>query len=311
MRALELKLVVVGRRTVAEGIVGFSLAHADGTCLPAYGPGSHIEVRVEGVGLRHYSLTGDDPARYDIAVAIDQNGRGGSRAIDRLWQMGREIEVSAPRNNFPLGKAREALLIVGGIGITPILSIRRALADAGCLTRTHYAARSRRHLAFADELSTDAMGTVAFHVDSESRLDIPAIIAAAPQGADIYVCGPTGMLEAVETALEARWDLTLFTERFSAAPPRSGEAFEVTLASDGRRFRVDESSTILGVLRAHGCNPDTSCEGGVCGTCRTAVIAGEILHQDYFLSDMEKAEGRSIVICVSRAKPGSNLILDL
>lgn len=311
MTALELKLVVIDRRAVAEGIVGFGLARADGSRLPAYGAGSHVEVRVDGVGARHYSLTGSDPARYDIAVAIDENGRGGSRAIDRLWQPGTEIAVSAPRNNFAIGKAGAALLIAGGIGITPILSIRRALSDAGRLTRTHYAARSRRHLAFADELSMDPLQPVTFHIDGENRLDVAAVIAGVPRGADIYVCGPAGLLEAVENALGARRDLTLFSERFSAAPPRSGEAFEITLASDGRRFLVDETSTILEVLRAHGCNPDTSCEGGVCGTCRTAVIAGEILHQDYFLSDVEKAEGKSIVICVSRGKPGSNLILDL
>lgn len=312
MTASGLTLVVTERRPLAEGVMGFSLARPDGSPLPEYSAGSHIEVEVEGIGPRRYSLTGADRTHYDIAVALDEAGRGGSIAIHRQWREGTIVSAAMPRNNFPTGNAREAILLAGGIGITPIVALRRAFSASDRATRTHYAARSRQRLAFIDELSSDAAHPVTFHVDGENPLDVCGVIAAAPRDADIYACGPATMLEAIEKAVLERPDLTLHSERFSAGGPTAcGEAFEITLASDGRRFVVGDQATILDTLRAHGCDPDTSCEGGVCGTCRTAVISGEIEHHDYFLSDAEKAAGDSILICVSRGKPGTNLVLDL
>lgn len=303
---------ILERFKLAEGIVGFRLAPSDGSHPPDFSPGSHIEVEVDGIGARHYSLTGDDPTLLEIAVALEADGRGGSADIHKHWYPGHKVWTGNPRNTFGADARRSAILIAGGIGITPIVSLRRSIMAAGGATKTHYAARNRRRFAFADALSDAPDHPVVFYSGDERRMDIARVINEAAENMDIYACGPATMLNEIEAAVSVRPDLALYSERFSAeAPSATGGGFEITIASDGSRLVVPEGRTILEVLRANGYNPDTSCEGGVCGTCRVAVKSGEIEHQDYFLSDAEKAAGDCIMICVSRARPGSNLVIDL
>ena len=88
------------------------------------------------------------------------------------------------------------------------------------------------------------------------------------------------------------------------------QPFQIILAKSGKTYEVAANSTILETLEFEGHTVMSSCQQGVCGTCETRVLAGEIDHQDMVLMDDEKAAGDKMMICCSRAK-GASLTLDL
>jgi ferredoxin len=90
----------------------------------------------------------------------------------------------------------------------------------------------------------------------------------------------------------------------------SDTSFQVVLERTGRTFDIPADATILEVLELEGIAVPSSCQQGVCGTCETKVLAGEIDHRDMVLSNYEKETGQSMMICCSRAK-GDSLTLDL
>ncbi|RLL62825.1 PDR/VanB family oxidoreductase [Paenirhodobacter hankyongi] len=303
---------------LAEGVLAITLAAPDGAPLPAAAPGAHVEIEIPGVGLRPYSLTGDDPRRYEIAVALAAPGRGGSRRIHDGWRVGDEVRVSAPRDGFGPARANgPALLIAGGIGITPMLTIRRALIAAGRPVTLHHAARGAGGGLFPEALRA-APGAPVWHYDTACgpRPDLAALACSAPAGTEVWCCGPARMIDAALAAFAARPDVVLHVERFTApaapeTPPADAGAFTVALARSGHRFTVAPHEPLLERLRAEGVLPETSCEGGVCGTCLTRVLGGAIAHHDYYLSAAEQAAGDRMLVCVSRGQPGTTLVLDL
>ena len=103
-------------------------------------------------------------------------------------------------------------------------------------------------------------------------------------------------------------------ERFTAAElPPSADAqnrYSVELKKSGKTLSVEPGLSLLDVLLEAGCDIDHSCREGVCGSCETRVLEGEVDHRDYFLSDSEKASNKVIQICISRAKT-PRLVLDL
>jgi ferredoxin-NADP reductase len=133
--------VVHDIRELTPRVREYVLASVDGSPLPRYSPGSHIELHttspVSGPIVRHYSLVGgdgltDDPAdRYRIAVQREDRQRGSAHIHDS-FQVGTRLRVSRPKNNFPLDlRDTRSLLIAGGIGITPIYSMLRSLVRRG------------------------------------------------------------------------------------------------------------------------------------------------------------------------------------
>ncbi|MGE0313768.1 MAG: 2Fe-2S iron-sulfur cluster-binding protein [Lautropia sp.] len=305
----------------AEGILGYELVPADAThALPRFEAGAHLDL-VLGNGLvRSYSLL-NDPAethRYCIAVNRDANSRGGSAWVHDALHAGRVIEADAPRNHFPLVEdAAHTVLIAGGIGITPILSMVRRLAALGRPWTLHYATRTRAACAFATELAALAEssgGALDLRFDAEpgaSMLDLGAIVAALPPAAHAYCCGPASMLAAFESACEGLARERVHVEYFAAkdAPATAG-GFEVKLARDGRSVAVREGQSILDALLALGIMHPNSCREGVCGTCEAKVLAGAPDHRDLVLSDAERAANDRMLICCSGSL-GPSLVLDL
>jgi len=315
--------VIVGRRTTeADGICSFELQAADGRPLPAFSAGSHVDVQVPGGGLvRQYSLC-NDPAethRYLIAVLKDAASRGGSAAMHERVAVGDRLTISAPRNHFALAHdASEHLLLAGGIGITPLLCMAERLAVAGAAFTLHHCTRSRARTAFADRIAASAFaGRVQWHFDdghAAQKLDLAALLAAKKPGLHLYVCGPQGFMDAVlGGARAAGWpEGQLHYEFFGAAPAaKAGDGgFEVQLASSGRLIAVAPDQSIVQALAAAGVVVATSCEQGVCGTCLTRVMAGEIDHRDLYLTPEEQAANDQFLPCCSRAK-SPRLVLDL
>lgn len=300
------------------------LRDAQGALLPPFAAGAHIRTEVPLPGgrtdWRHYSLVrrlGDSqaPALYEIAVRLEEGGRGGSAFMHRL-KVGDSLWIEGPRNDFALSPgAPRVLLVAGGIGVTPLMSMAAELKARGTPVRMVYAGRSRAQLAYLQELQGLLGDALRVHADDEAGqpLDVAALLDACGADEQVYVCGPKPLLDAVLARAQALgWpqDRVRF-ELFGAAPAAAGDrGFEVVLAQSGARYRVAPDQSILDCLIDRGCDPLYDCKRGECGVCAVPVLDGEIDHRDYVLTASEKAAGNVIHICVSRAR-GSHLTLDL
>ncbi|MCY1286302.1 Carnitine monooxygenase reductase subunit [compost metagenome] len=305
----------------ARDIRSFRLVRLDGQPFAAYEPGAHVDVTGPTGVTRQYSLCSppDDGAAYLVAVKKEQQSRGGSQALHDLVEEGAELDIGAPRNLFRLApEAREHVLVAAGIGVTPLLSMAYRLNASGQPYRLHYFARSPEYAAFTVLLGRAPFaGHVEFHYGIEpDALDaeLSGCLAGAAADAHVYTCGPAPFMhKVVEVASRSRPAEHVHLEHFQADPAASAApagAFEVELASSGVVLQVPADSSLVDVLQAHGCDIDTECREGICGTCLVDVIAGEPEHRDNCLSNKEKAANRQICACVSRAR-SARLVLDL
>jgi len=294
---------------LAEGINGYELVDPRGRDLPRFAAGAHIDLRFGGL-VRQYSLC-NDPAerrRYCIAVLREDKSRGGSRHLHDTVRVGDLLEVSMPRNNFPLGTSAERhLLIAGGIGIAPIMSMVAELRRGHADFQLHFCARSAARTAFREDLAPlAAEGRVRFHYDGgdpAQGLDVTAVLRDRRPGAHLYYCGPAGLMAAV-TAAAKEWPVgTVHWEYFTAPPAASvveDQPFHVRLAKRCVEYEVKVGESIVGVLRRHGITVPTSCELGYCGACVTRYLAGEPDHRDQVLR--EYGRERYVLICCARSK---------
>jgi ferredoxin-NADP reductase len=319
----QLRLTVLETRAETDRIVTLALAAPDGAPLPGFTAGSHIRIDLPDGGDRTYSLVSADAATdttvgvpaYRLGVQLEPESRGGSRYMHGLVA-GDTLVASHPKNDFPVrDHASAAILIAGGIGVTPMVSMAAELRRAGRPFVFHYTGRSRELMAFVAEI--EAVGADAVRIycddDPERRLDLAATIAASPADAHIYVCGPRGMIEAArEIAHEYgfskdRVHFELFTQHDHLA---GDQPFEVEVASSGQVFVVAADQSIIDALEAGGLDLLYDCRRGDCGICQTQVIAGTPDHRDVILTDEERASNSVMQICVSRAKT-PRLVLDL
>jgi ferredoxin-NADP reductase len=294
-------------------------AKGDGP-LPDWAPGAHIRVRLPAGGDRPYSLV-DLPGHrsgrhYVIGALLEDNSTGGSRYIHALRERD-DVVASGPINQFELAPGGgPVLLLAGGIGITPLLSMAAALAEGRRDFHLHYLGRAKGELAFLPALGDVCGARLSVHYDDEppGRPDFADLVSEVSDGGDLYVCGPSGMIEAAKTAwaLAQRPMHKLHYEFFTATPaPAAGDtAFEVEIKSTGQVVTVGPDQSIIQALEEVGIDVVYDCQRGDCGICQTTVLEGTPEHRDVVLTDEEKASNRVMQICVSRAKT-SRLVLDL
>jgi ferredoxin-NADP reductase len=293
----------------------FEFRRTDGKPLPAYDPGSHIDLHLPNGLVRQYSLIDakPDPGSYTVGIKRDPASRGGSRYIHDELHVGKTIKISAPRNNFPLKEdAAHVILLAGGIGITPIWCMVQRLQELGRSWQLYYSCRSRADMAFLESL--EGMAPSEFHFDDENAgkfLDVAGIVAKAPKDAHLYCCGPTPMLNAFESATKDWPREQVHIEYFTpkAEPAKKG-GFTVELARSKQEFFIPEGKTILEVLLDEGVDVDYSCELGICGACEQRVISGIPEHRDAILTEEEQAENKRVMICCAGCK-SDRLVLDL
>ncbi|WP_170304199.1 PDR/VanB family oxidoreductase [Duganella radicis] len=299
------------------GVRVLELVAVDGSPLPTYEAGAHVDVTL-GTGLvRQYSLCCREPSRgYRLAVKREPQSRGGSAWLHEVAAVGTRLTLGQPRNAFALApSAPYYLLFAGGIGITPILSMAYALLRRGASFRLACYVRDAGSVAFADELLD---GPLAPHVDVHAGLsaaDVAASLAseigAQPRGTQAYVCGPAPFMAAVAAAGEAHLGAgAVHQESFAPATVEGAAAFTIKLARSQRELPVPSDRSALACLQEAGIDIDCSCEVGVCGTCRTTVLDGVPDHQDSFLSPSEREANDCFMPCVSRARTAV-LVLDL
>ena len=303
----------------AEGILGLELVPlTPDTPLPAAEPGAHVDLHLGSGCARSYSLTNPgERDRWTVAVNLDAASRGGSKWIHESLQPGATLEVEGPRNHFVLDEtAPHSVLIAGGIGVTPLLAMARRLAALGKSWSLHYAARSRAKMAFADtlgELARRSGARLDLRCDHEgdAPLDLAAIVAALPEGAHVYACGPVGMLAAFEAATAGLAPERVHLEHFAPTQQAAtAGGYTVKLARDGRSVPIAPGRSILDALIGIGLNPPHSCREGTCGSCEARVVEGTPDHRDEVLTDAEQAEGKRMMICCSGSK-SPLLVLDL
>lgn len=315
-----IEVIIRAMRLEAEGILGLELVAADGTDLPPFEAGAHIDLHLPNGLIRQYSLCNDprERHRYRIAVLRDAASRGGSQAVHELLRIGQRLSISAPRNLFALDEqAPRSLLLAGGIGITPLLSMAWRLQALGADFALHQCVRSAKLAAFAERLASAPFAARAhLHCDdgsTEQKLDLPALLAAEPADSQLYVCGPNGFMEYVlDTARAQGWAEDRLHREYFAAPEAEsgGGAFTLRIASSGLELQVPEDRTALEVLEDAGFDIPVSCGQGICGTCLTRVVDGQPEHRDLFLSDEEKARNDQFTPCCSRSRSAC-LVVDL
>lgn len=315
-----LQVRVVAKRAEAEGITSFALARVDGAALPPFSAGSHIDVHLPGGLTRQYSLcnASHESHFYRIAVLRDAASRGGSVAMHDSVHEGDLLTVSTPRNHFALHPAQRTVLLAGGIGVTPLLCMADRLAHTGADFALHYCTRSVERTAFAREIAASPLAPhTHFHFDAgapEQQLDLATVLAAPGADKRLYVCGPAGFIDhVVHTAKAMGWAQDHIHLEYFGAPAQdtSGDqGFEVRIASTGKVYAIAPDVSVVEALRGQGIDILTSCEQGVCGTCLTRVLEGEVDHRDMYLTDEEKASNEQFMPCCSRAH-SKLLVLDL
>jgi ferredoxin-NADP reductase len=296
--------IVQSLRDITPTVREFALRPADGAV--SHAPGSHLQVQLVVRGkpqTRSYSLVGEpDGEVFRIAVKRLDQGQGGSLAMWRLVE-GDRLVVSEPQNHFPLDlNAPAYLLVAGGIGVTPLVLMARALAARGAGVRMLYAARSREELAFAAPLRA-CLGE-SLQEAAGRPIDFAAEIAKLPAGGQMYVCGPVPMLDAARRAWEAaaRPQADLRYETFGSSGRHAPQAFRVQIPRHSLDITVPADCSLLDALEGAGVQTLFDCRRGECGLCAVDVMGvdGEIDHRDVFLSEHEKQENRRICACVSR-----------
>ena len=317
---LSLIVEVKARHDEARDIATFELADPHGRPLPAFSAGAHVDVQIKPGLIRQYSLCNhpEERDRYLIGVLRDPTSRGGSVAMHEEIQVGDLIQISAPKNHFPLEHAKRTLLFAGGIGVTPILCMAERLAHTDADFEMHYCTRAAERTAFLERIRQGTFAErVHFHFDDgepEQKLDLESLVGTPDPGTQIYICGPKGFIDFVLATCKAHgWaSHQLHTEYFAGAVADTSDDgnFEVKIASSGASFTVPADKTVHQVLAENGIEIMVSCEQGVCGTCLTRVLEGEPDHRDLYLDDDEHAANDQFTPCCSRAK-SKVLVLDL
>jgi tetrachlorobenzoquinone reductase len=317
--------VLVRRITLlAADTIGVEFVASDGDELPAFEAGAHLDLLLPNGISRSYSLCNrpTDRRRYVIGVKKASPSRGASSYVHDHLRVGQRIEITRPRNNFPLvPSAERSIFIAGGIGITPIWSMIQTLEGQGAQWKLYYAARTSNDAAFLSELqalSSAHPGRIDIRFDHEpgvAMLDIADIVKDnAGSGVHFYACGPSPMLDAFESATKSIPEATRHLERFTADAKEASEGalteYEAVLAKSGMTLRITPEKSLLDTLLDAGVNVEFSCMQGICGSCRVAVQEGLPDHRDHVLSEEERARNDSVLVCCCGSRT-QRLVLDL
>lgn len=308
---MTLDLTIAEIRDETDRIRVFELTGA--APLPAYSPGAHLDFDLGESGTRSYSLIDWEPTEtpqcYTIAVQREDDGDGGSRQMHGL-SVGDRLKATVPENDFALSDhAGPAVLLAGGIGITPLISHATALKAAGRNYTLHYSARSAAAMGFEQALRASHGDALHLWHDDTNPMNLTAMLTGLDPTTHLYVCGPKGMIEAAKAAAPLPDDQIHFELFTSAAVQADDGSFEVEI-SDGQIFTIPPGRTIIEVLEDAGIDLIYDCQRGDCGICQVDVISGEPDHRDVVLSQAERDGGKVMQICVSRAK-SPRLVLDI
>ncbi|KLP08724.1 related to cytochrome P450 [Fusarium fujikuroi] len=315
----ELELVVRNVEKVAERIIRLTLCPKNDGKVPKWSPGSHIDVQAGTIGYRQYSICSKPSEDQHIKIAVlQENGTGASNWIHQNATKGSQMLIRGPRNHFSLEfGSRKTIFIAGGIGVTPTIPMTEAAKESGVDYSILYLGRSKNNLAFVSELTEEHGDRFTLWVSQDhggKRFDLKSYLQQEDLlDLRVYCCGPEALLTGVEEALADAPPGVLRLERFavhSTGNTKPNTSFDVVLARSNKILRVQEDKSVLEVINEAGAGVLSTCRTGVCGTCEVRVLDGLVDHRDVVLTHSEKAEGKSMMPCVSRCL-GKKLTLDL
>ncbi len=314
-----IRVVISKVEKMTADVAKYEFRALDGSDLPAWEAGAHLDVVVAPEYLRQYSMSGDpaDRSKYQIGVLREDEGRGGSRLLHRIFNEGRKVFISRPINHFPLDEtATKTFLMGGGIGVTPMIAMAHRLHAGGADFELHYSARSRKSAGYLDDLDTFSWRDhVRLHLTAEgTRADLDTVLKGYRDGWHVYACGPDRYMNAVIEAAERQGfpEEARHLEYFSVPelPEYVNHPFTLRLARSGLEFHVPADKTATDVLSENGVAIDVKCSDGLCGVCRCGLVSGAADHRDFVLS--KKQRETSLILCQSRAaEPDGVIEIDL
>ncbi len=315
--SVQLSLTISGIRQLCRNVRAYELKTFDSVALPEFEAGAHLKIKVPldngDLVIRHYSICSNPQRRdiYEIAVLDTETEQSASTVIHETFALGAQIQSDLPENYFSLHKdSRPAVLIAGGIGITPIMSMAHALLTRGSHFHLHYAGRTLKDMPFRAELEQTFSDQITIYPSEHRKLDVMQIMQTSPADAVFYVCGPNSLINAVRDSArilgidENRVQL----ERFDAGNKKALHPFAVHLDNSEKVIHVSETQSLLDALLAEGVNVPFSCKAGACKSCVVRVLEGDVDHHDNCLTNTERTEQSLMCACVSRARSDSLMI---
>lgn len=314
----EKKLAVLIKSIQEESpnVKHITLTSTDGSYLPRFSGGAHIKTFIkhkESTIERHYSLINYSEAKnsYEIAVRLSDESRGGSYFWHFEAKIGELVEISYPKNYFPLSfRSKHHVFYGAGIGITPFLSMMAELKERGVSFELHYAAKSKEKCAFYSFVKKHFPSQCHFYFSEDNQRLQHKTLLEHRIGTHVYVCGPAAFITDFTNAARAYGypHSSIHSEHFTASKPQKASSFQVILRA-GKTINVPQDKTLLDTLLEAGIAAPHSCKVGRCGTCELNVKHGEVEHYDSFLSEEQKESHKVILTCVSRAK-NEKIVLD-
>ncbi|MCY4458853.1 MAG: reductive dehalogenase [Albidovulum sp.] len=310
-----IQVEIVRAEKMTDGVTKFEFASVDGSELPPWTAGAHLDIVVAPEFLRQYSISGNpsDRSRYQIGVLREDEGRGGSRMLHRLFREGRKIFVSHPINHFELVEdAKKTFLMAGGIGITPMIAFGHRLHELGAEFELHYSASRQDGAGFLDDLAKFPWADwVSLHFsDQGTRADLDQILSGYVDGYHVYTCGPDRFMESVMDAAERNGypEEARHLEYFSVPeqPEYENHDFVLRLTKSGKELAVPADKAATEVLLESGIKIDVKCSDGLCGVCKCRLISGNVEHRDFVLSKKQRED--TIILCQSRAAEKDGIV---
>lgn len=310
-----MRYTIASTLSLGPSVKEFRLVPADGSAAPAWQPGDHIELafgsKAGGRYRNAYSLVGVPGPELRIVVQLEAGGRGGSRTLHEEYEARMALDVDGPLGGFALhpGGTRTVLL-AGGIGITPLVSMAHALAASGRDFELHYLARAPERVVLQDELRALTTGEVTVHLTGEGRPELARLIGPWQEGWQLHACGPAGLLEAIRSCATALgWPLAcVHVESFGARKQTGDRPVRLHLRQSGMLINVEPGTSLLDAMIAADAFVAYDCRRGECGQCFAQVLSGTPLHRDVCLTPQQRSQG--MATCVSWAA-GQDLELDL
>jgi ferredoxin-NADP reductase len=296
--------VIVEKKRQTPRITSFVLEAAkpleDGSELDE---GSHAKIKLDNGLVRNYSVVQGDRNKFELAIALEEKSRGGSKYFHEAVEVGHPLQVGALTTGIPAkSAASNHIFIAGGVGITAFLALIEGYDAIHYSCVLHYAVRSAEEVPYRERLEKLGKDKVIIYDRSKGeRLSIPDIVAGMPWNSQLYFCGPKRLMDEAARVTREKGipEAEVHFEAFEADV--SGDPFEVVVANkDNRTLKVGEEETLLEVLKRHFDEVDSSCEVGNCATCKITLLEGDVEHRGTGLLPEEKAT--SMLSCVSRGR---------
>ncbi len=301
-------------------------------------PGQHMtfELPVEGMIMRSYTISSSAarPYRIEITVKRVPGGPGSNWLLDNMLP-GKEVSVSGPVGEFTTDATQDEklLFISAGSGITPMMSMARTACDLAEPTDLHFihAARTPADIIFRNELELLAAqnpalklaftcSTTSAHnswMGYEGRLTLQMLSLMSPdfKQRKIFCCGPARFMEGVRTMLQAvGFPVDMYHEESFdfgaetagsfdgtiAAPEISGQTYRISFTKTGHVVECGPGMTILSAAREAGILPLSSCQRGICGTCKSQLVSGEVdMQHGGGIRKREIDQGKILICCTT------------